>query len=207
MIDDELRPIVTEFVAGMLSDPHCESMLLDVREDARVDSDLPVLYLDVIGKLYGCTLSIVGGRVFGEYSRSWHEQNSNNGRGGKSGMGASGVARRNQDKTVGGQMIKLFDWEFLKHVTEMCKNYAGKGGSDSLGLEVSAWNNSIHIVVVSPGHRFIFEADTVRGYKATIFEQTNCYWGPMFDVGYTFDGDEIIDAFSSFLALVEVEGN
>lgn len=104
-------------------------------------------------------------------------------------------------------MIKLFDWEFLKHVTEMCKNYASKGGGDSLGLEVSAWNNSIHIVVASPGHRFIFEADTVRGYKASIFEQIDRYRGPMFDVGYTFDGDEIIDAFSGFLALVGVESN
>lgn len=104
-------------------------------------------------------------------------------------------------------MIKLFDWEFLKHVVETCKNYAGKGGNDSLGLEVSAWNNSVHIVVASVGHRFIFEADTVRGYKATIFEQTDRYWGPMFDVGYTFDGDEIIDAFSGFLVRVEVESN
>ena len=66
MIDDELRPIMTQFVAEMLNDPHCESILLDVREDARVDSDLPVLYLDVIGKQYGCTLSIVGE----EYSMS-----------------------------------------------------------------------------------------------------------------------------------------
>lgn len=104
-------------------------------------------------------------------------------------------------------MIKLFDWEFLKYVIEACKNYASQGGGDSLGLEVSAWNNSIHIVVASSGHRFIFEADTVRGYKATIFEQTDRYWGPMFDVGYTFDGDEIIDAFSGFFALVEVESN
>ena len=122
-------------------------------------------------------------------------------------MGASGAARRNQDKTVGGQMIKLFDWEFLKHVTKACKNYASKGGNDSLGLEVSAWNNSIHIVVASPGYRFIFEADTVRGYKATIFEQTSRYWGPMFDVGYTFDGDEIIEAFNSFLSRAEAENN
>lgn len=104
-------------------------------------------------------------------------------------------------------MIKLFDWEFLKYAVEACKNCASEGGNDSLGLEVSAWNNSIHIVVASPGHRFIFEADTVRGYKATIFEQTNRYWGPEFDVGYTFDGDEIIDAFNSFLARVEVENN
>mgnify|MGYP006877223006 CR=1 FL=1 len=66
MIDDGLRPIVTEFVAEMLNDPRCESILLDVREDARVGSDMPVLYLDVAGKRYGCTLSIVGG----EYSAS-----------------------------------------------------------------------------------------------------------------------------------------
>lgn len=104
-------------------------------------------------------------------------------------------------------MIKLFDWEFLKYVTEACKNYASKGGNDSLSLEVSAWNNSIHIVVASSGHRFVFEADTVRGYKATVFELLNNYWGPMFDVGYTFDGDEILDAFSSFLADVGAENN
>ena len=60
VIDDELRPIVTEFVAEMLNDPHCESILLDVGEDARVDSDLSVLYLDVVGKRYGCILNIVG---------------------------------------------------------------------------------------------------------------------------------------------------
>lgn len=73
----------------------------------------------------------------------------------------------------------MFDWEFLKHVTETCKNYAqAGGGANPLGLEVSAWNNSIHIVVASLGHRFIFEADTVRGYRATIFEQTNNYWAP-----------------------------
>lgn len=73
MIDDRLRYIVTQFVAEMLSDPHCESMLLDVREDARVDSDLPVLYLDVIGKRYGCTLNIVGG----EYSVSIRNAGTN----------------------------------------------------------------------------------------------------------------------------------
>ena len=122
-------------------------------------------------------------------------------------MGASGATQRNQDKTTGGELIKMFDWEFLKHVTEACRNYANKGGDDSLGLEVSAWNNSIHIVVASLGHRFVFEADTVRGYKATIFEQVNRYWGPMFDVGYTFDGDEILDAFDSFLVDVEAEDN
>lgn len=100
----------------------------------------------------------------------------------------------------------MFDWEFLKHVTETCKNYAqAKGGGNSLGLEVSAWNNSIHIVVASLGHRFIFEADIVRGYKATVFELLNNYWGLMFDVVYTFDGDEILDAFNSFLADVGVE--
>ena len=60
MIDDRLRPVVTQFVAEMLNDPRCESILLDAGEDARVGSDLPVLYLDVTGKRYGCTLSIVG---------------------------------------------------------------------------------------------------------------------------------------------------
>lgn len=60
MIDDGLRPIVTEFIVEMLNDPHCESILLDVGEDAMVDSDLTVLYLDAVGKQYGCTLSIVG---------------------------------------------------------------------------------------------------------------------------------------------------
>lgn len=62
MIDGELRPIVTEFVAEMLNDPRCESILLDAGEDARVDSDLPVLYMDITGKQYGCTLSILGGK-------------------------------------------------------------------------------------------------------------------------------------------------
>lgn len=66
MIEDELRPIVAEFIVEVLNDPRCESILLDVGEDAMVNSDLPVLYLDVIGKRYGCTLSIVGG----EYSVS-----------------------------------------------------------------------------------------------------------------------------------------
>ena len=66
MIDDELRPIVTEFAVEMLNDSRCESILLDVGEDAVLDSDLPVLYLDVTGKRCGCTLSIVGG----EYSVS-----------------------------------------------------------------------------------------------------------------------------------------
>lgn len=65
MIDDELRPIVTEFIAEMLNDPRCESVLLDTGEDAIVGSDLPVLYLDVTGKRYGCTLSTVGGEYSG----------------------------------------------------------------------------------------------------------------------------------------------
>lgn len=73
MIDDELRLIVTEFVAEMLNDPHCESILLDTGEDARVDSDLPVLYLDVVGKRYGCALSAVGG----EYSVSVRDRDTN----------------------------------------------------------------------------------------------------------------------------------
>lgn len=59
MIDDRLRPVVVEFIVEMLNDP-CESVLLDVGGDAVVDSDLSVLYMDVIGKQYGCTLSIVG---------------------------------------------------------------------------------------------------------------------------------------------------
>lgn len=66
MIDGELRPIVTEFIVEMLNDPRCESILLDTGEDAIVGSDLPVLYLDVTGKRYGCTLNIVGD----EYSAS-----------------------------------------------------------------------------------------------------------------------------------------
>lgn len=62
MINDELRPIVTEFIVEMLNDPRCESILLDSGEDAMVGSDLPVLYLDVTGKRYGCTLNILGGK-------------------------------------------------------------------------------------------------------------------------------------------------
>ena len=73
MLDDGLRLIVTEFIAEMLNDPRCESILLDVGEDAMVDSDLPVLYLDVTGKQYGCTLSIVGG----EYSVSVRNAGTN----------------------------------------------------------------------------------------------------------------------------------
>ena len=74
MIDDELRPIVTEFVAEMLNDPRCESILLDAGEDAVVGSDLPVLYLDVTGNQYGCTLNIVGE----EYSVSIRDSDTNN---------------------------------------------------------------------------------------------------------------------------------
>lgn len=66
MINDELRSVVTEFIVEMLNDPRCESILLDAGEDARVGSGLPVLYLDIVGKRYGCTLSIVGE----EYSAS-----------------------------------------------------------------------------------------------------------------------------------------
>ena len=73
MINNELRPIVTGFIAEMLDDPRCESILLDVGEDARVGSDLPVLYLDVTGKRYGCTLNIVGG----EYSASIRDRDTN----------------------------------------------------------------------------------------------------------------------------------
>lgn len=73
MIDDELRPVVTEFIVEMLNDPHCESILLDTGEDAIVGSDLPVLYLDVAGKRHGCTLNIVGG----EYSVSARNVDTN----------------------------------------------------------------------------------------------------------------------------------
>ena len=65
MIDDELRPIVTEFIAETLNDPCCEFILLDVGEDARVGSDLPVLYLDVAGKRCDYILSIVGDEYSG----------------------------------------------------------------------------------------------------------------------------------------------
>lgn len=73
MIDGELRPVVTGFVAEMLNAPCCESILLEVGEDAMVDSDLSVFYLDVTGKRYGCTLSIVGG----EYSASVRNSDTN----------------------------------------------------------------------------------------------------------------------------------
>ena len=73
MIDGELRPVVTEFVAEMLNDPRCESVLLDTGRDVRVGGDLPVLYMDVVGKRCGCTLNIVGG----EYSVSVRDVDTN----------------------------------------------------------------------------------------------------------------------------------
>lgn len=73
MIDDRLRPIVTEFIVEMLNDPRCESVLLDTGEDAGAGSDLPVLYLDVAGKRCGCTLSIVRD----EYSVSIRNSDTN----------------------------------------------------------------------------------------------------------------------------------
>ena len=65
MIDDGLRHIVTEFIAEMLNDPCCKSILLDVGEDAMVDSDLAVLYLDITGKHHDYILSIVGDKYSG----------------------------------------------------------------------------------------------------------------------------------------------
>lgn len=65
MIDGELRPIVTEFIVEMLNDPCCESILLDVGEDAMVGSCLPVLYLDITGKYCDYILSIVGDEYLG----------------------------------------------------------------------------------------------------------------------------------------------
>lgn len=65
MIDDGLRPIVTEFIAEMLNDPCCESILLDAGEDATVGSGLPVLYLDITGKYHDYILSIVGDEYSG----------------------------------------------------------------------------------------------------------------------------------------------
>lgn len=65
MIDDGLRPIVAEFVVEMLNDPCCESILLDVGEDARIKSGLPALYLDITGKHCDYTLSIVGDEYSG----------------------------------------------------------------------------------------------------------------------------------------------
>ncbi len=65
MIDDGLRPIVTEFIVEMLNDPRCESVLLDVGEDAMVDSDLTVLYLDITGKHGDYILFIEGDEYSG----------------------------------------------------------------------------------------------------------------------------------------------
>ena len=65
MIVDELRPIVTEFIVEMFNDPRCKSVLLDVGEDAVVDSDLAVFYLDITGKRCDYILSIVGDEYSG----------------------------------------------------------------------------------------------------------------------------------------------
>lgn len=65
MVNGELRPIVTGFVAEMLNDPRCKSVLLDVGEDARIESGLPVLYLDITGKRHDYILSIVGDKYSG----------------------------------------------------------------------------------------------------------------------------------------------
>lgn len=65
MIDDGLRPIVTEFVAEMLNDSRCESVLVETREDGGVGGDLPGLYLDIAGKHYDYILSIVGDKYSG----------------------------------------------------------------------------------------------------------------------------------------------
>lgn len=75
MIDDELLPVVTGFVAEMLNDPCCESILLDVGEDAMAGSDLSVLYLDATGKHGDYILSIVGDEYSGSIryatGRTW----------------------------------------------------------------------------------------------------------------------------------------
>jgi hypothetical protein len=65
MIAGELRPIVTGFVVEMLNDPCCDYILLDVGEDARIESGLPVLYLDITGKHCDYILSIVGDEYSG----------------------------------------------------------------------------------------------------------------------------------------------
>ena len=65
MIDDGLRPIVTQFIVEMLNDPRCKSVLLDVGEDARIESGPPVLYLDITGKHCDYILSIVGDEYSG----------------------------------------------------------------------------------------------------------------------------------------------
>ena len=65
VIDDGMRPIVSEFIVEMLNDPRCKSILLDVGEDAMVGSDLAVLYLDITGKHHDYTLSIMGDKYSG----------------------------------------------------------------------------------------------------------------------------------------------
>lgn len=56
---------MTEFVAEILNDPRCKSVLLDVGEDAMVGSDLAVLYLDITGKYCDYILSVVGDEYSG----------------------------------------------------------------------------------------------------------------------------------------------
>lgn len=65
MIGDELRPIVSAFIVEMLNDPCCESILLDVGEDAMVGSSLPALYMDITGKYCDYIFSIVGDEYSG----------------------------------------------------------------------------------------------------------------------------------------------
>lgn len=56
---------MTGFVAEMLNDLCCESILLNVGEDAMACSSLPVLYLDISGKYHDYILSIVGDEYSG----------------------------------------------------------------------------------------------------------------------------------------------
>lgn len=74
MIDDELHPIVTQFIVEMLNDPHYESVTLDAREEARAGGDLSVLYLDIAGKHYDYILSIVGDEYSGriQYANTYY---------------------------------------------------------------------------------------------------------------------------------------
>ena len=83
MIDDGPRPIVTEFVAEMLNDPRCESLLLDVREDARGGQRSAHLLLGRHRETMRVHSQHCGRRVLGVRSRSRHERNDNNDRGGK----------------------------------------------------------------------------------------------------------------------------
>lgn len=74
VINEELRPIVTEFIVEMLNDMCYESLLLDVRKDARAGSGLPALYLDIAGKHYDYILSIVGDEYSGriQYANTYY---------------------------------------------------------------------------------------------------------------------------------------